>query len=129
MNKHKTCKVEKREVGLEYAVDAMANEGLPTMKQTSEEVTREVPVIEQVVEQTIEEGEVWKPIEPTSIDELMGYIPDYSPKENVMCPFHGCLLIHRMSYGGFNYVKCPKYPCAFIASQTEVHKYLEAVNT
>ena len=34
---------------------------------------------------------------------------------------------HRTSDNGFNYVKCPKYPCAFIAIQKEVHQYLEAV--
>ena len=55
------------------------------------------------------------------IVELMGQIPDdLSAEVDTTCPFHGCLLEHRTSDNGFNYVKCPEYPCAFIASQQEV---------
>ena len=82
----------------------------------------------QVVEQTYQEGEVWEPNQPTTIEELMGQIPD-DPSEEVdtTCPFHGCLLEHRTSDNGFNYVKCAEYPCAFIASQQEVHQCLQGV--
>ena len=82
----------------------------------------------QVVEQTYQEGEVWEPNEPTTIEELMGQIPDDSSAEvDTTCPFHGCLLEHRTSDNGINYVKCLEYPCAFIASQQEGHQYLKAV--
>ena len=59
----------------------------------------------------------------------MGQIPDdLSADVDATCPFHGCLLEHRTSDSGFNYMKCPaEYPCAFIASQQEVHQYLQAV--
>ena len=82
----------------------------------------------QVVEQTYQEGEVWERNEPTTIEELMGQIPDDPPAEvDTTCPFHGCLLEHRTSDNGFNYVKCAEYPCAFIASQQEVHQCLQGV--
>ena len=62
----------------------------------------------QVVEQTYQERELW---EPTTIKELMGQIPDdLSAEVDTTCPFHGCLLEHRTSDNGFNYVKCPEYP-------------------
>ena len=81
----------------------------------------------QVVEQTYQEVEVWEPNEPTTIEELMGQIPDDLSAEVDTCPFHGCLLEHRTTDNGFNYVKCLEYPCAFIASQQEVHQYFQAV--
>ena len=34
----------------------------------------------------------------------------------------------RMSDNGFKYVKCPEYPCAFIANHKEVLNYLQAVD-
>ena len=82
----------------------------------------------QVVEQTYQEGEVWEPNELTTIEELMGQIfDDLSAEVDTTCPFHGCLLEHRTSDNGFNYVKCPEYRCAFIASQQKVHQYLQAL--
>ena len=43
----------------------------------------------QGLEQTRQEGEVWLPNEPTTIDELMGQIADCSlEKDDVTCPFH-----------------------------------------
>ena len=38
------------------------------------------------------------------------------------------LLEHRMSDNGFKYVKCPEYPCVFIANHKEVLNYLQAVD-
>lgn len=59
----------------------------------------------------------------------MKQIPDYSAVEvDATCPFHGCLLEHRMSDNGFKYVKCPEYPCAFIASHKEIVNYLQALD-
>ena len=75
----------------------------------------------QVLEQTYQEGEVWQANEPTTSEERMGQIPDAT------CPFHGFLLVHRTSDNYFDYVKCPEYPCAFIASKREVHQYLQVV--
>ena len=65
----------------------------------------------QFVEQTYQEGEGWEPNVPTTIQELMGQIPDdLSAEVDTTCPFHGCLLEHRTSDNGFNYVKYPEYP-------------------
>ena len=84
---------------------------------------------EQAVEQTYQEGKVWEPNEPTTIEELMGRIPnDLSADVDTTCPFYGCLLEHRTSDNRFNYVKCPEYSFAFIASQQEVHQFLQAVD-
>ena len=72
----------------------------------------------------LQEGELCQANEPTTIDKLMGQIPDDPSAEvDATCPFHGCLLEHRTSDNGFNYVKWPEYPCAFIASQHVVHQF------
>ena len=77
----------------------------------------------QVVEQTYQEGEVWEPNEPTTIlknswgrSQLIRHdlfmVVCWSTEHQTMV---------------LDYVKCPEYPCAFIASQQEVHQYLQAV--
>ena len=98
-----------------------------TMEEIKEFPPPATPAV-QVLEQTYQEGEGWEPNEPTTIEELMGQIPDDVPMEvDTTCPFHYCLLEYRTSDNGFNYVKCPEYPCAFIASQQELNQYLQAV--
>ena len=98
-----------------------------TMEEIKELPPPAIPAM-QVVEQTYQEGDGCEPNEPTTIEELMGQIPDdLSAEVDTTCPLNGCLLVHRTSNNGFNYVKCPEYPCAFIASQQEVHQYLQAV--
>ena len=83
----------------------------------------------QVVEQTYQEGEVWEPNEPTTILKNSWGRSLMTCQQKLIR--HALFMVlcwsteHQTMV--LNYVKCPEYPFAFIASQQEVHQYLQAV--
>ena len=66
------------------------------------------------------------------LDELIEPLPPPpSPPalpDCLVCPYHNCHLENRVSQNGWNYAKCPMFPCILFCTEEKAPTYMRAVH-